>query len=85
MPADWTSGVEEALRALAKTLKTAFWIPAVADGVAGSPSDEGLGLRRVGCVVRMSDRMCRDVTWRASWPLLKQWRKRLRFSSANVW
>lgn len=40
--------------------------------------------RRVGCVVRMSQRICRVFICNASWPLLKQRMKRVRFSSARV-
>lgn len=71
--ADCTSGVETALRALEKILRIDF----------GSPESVGEE-KRVGCVDRMSARMCTAVSWRAGWPLLKQWMNRVRFSSARV-
>lgn len=67
VPADWTSGVEDAFRAFAKILKTAFWVAAAAMAAESSADgEEGGGAKRAGWVVRMSDRMCRDVVWRAS-------------------
>jgi hypothetical protein len=44
--ADWTSGECEAFRPFENTLNTDFW-------TAGSEDEES----RVGCVVRMSDRI----------------------------
>ena len=41
--------------------------------------------RTEGCVERMSERMCRAVVCKAAWPFVKQWMKRVRFSSARVW
>lgn len=73
MAADCTSGVEAALRALEKILRIDFWRP-------GSVGEE----KSVGCVNRMSARMCTAVSWRVGWPLLKQWMNRVRFSSARV-
>ena len=53
---------------------------AKAEGVGGG----GGGARRLGWVRRMSDIISRAMTCSVSWPLLKQWRKRLRFSFARV-
>ena len=44
----------------------------------------GNGARRLGWVSRMSEMISRAMTCKASWPLLKQWMKRLRFSLARV-
>lgn len=67
VPANWTSGVEEAFRAFAKILNTAFWVAAAAKAAGSSAeAEEEGGARRIGCVVRMSDSMCSDVVWRAS-------------------
>jgi len=71
--ADCTLGVKTALRALEKILRIDF----------GRPESVGEE-KRVGCVDRMSARMCTAVSWRAGWPLLKQWVNRVRFSSARV-
>lgn len=68
-----TLGVDTALRALEKILRTDFGRP-------GSVGEE----KREGCVDRMSAMMCTAVSWRAGWPLLKQWMNRVRFSSARV-
>jgi len=71
--ADCTSGVWPAFMLLAKTFKIDFW------RLASVITD----VRRVGWVVNMSARICMAVTWSASWPLLKQCKKRVRFSSAR--
>lgn len=71
--ADCTSGVWSAFMPLAKIFRIDFW------RLASAITD----VRRVGWVVKMSARIYMAVTWSASWPLLKQCRKRVRFSSAR--
>ena len=90
-----TSGVCEALRAFVKSFERGFWrgLGAGLEGLVGD-EEEGVWLggdsevgvvRTEGCVLRMSERMWITVVWRAAWPLVKQWMKRVRFSSARVW
>jgi len=83
-PVDWTSWFGD-LRAREKAFRigrrSAFSVPpTVVVVVFGS---EGGSANRDGCVIRMSAMICRAMVWRAGWPFVKQWRKRVRFSSAR--
>lgn len=79
---DWRV-VSGDLRDLVRVLRIGFRSGGSAGGSVEWDSVAAGLVRSEGCVRRMSVMIWREIVWSAGWPLAKQWRKRVRFSSAR--